>query len=146
MLLGALYGSRCQVLYIFVLNYLKQFVKTDTRHENLTIALKNDASRELLSLWVLKIPFLKENVKHLQIEIVKQTLSNLRSRNFAACLCYQQHCNVTVEITDTKCGLLSKHLFQRTQQQGGFNKPLRNDINLYKVCKFICINCINLYY
>ena len=30
------------------------------------------------------------------------------------------------EITDTKCGLLSKHLFQRTQQHGGLTKPLVN--------------------
>ena len=29
-----------------------------------------------------------------------------------------------LKITDVKCGLLSKHLFQRTEQHGGFTKPL----------------------
>ena len=38
-----------------------------------------------------------------------------------------QHCNVIVEITDIKCRLLSKHLFQGTQEHGGFTKPLGND-------------------
>ena len=29
-----------------------------------------------------------------------------------------EHCNVIVEITDLKYRLFSKHMFQRTQQQG----------------------------
>ena len=37
-----------------------------------------------------------------------------------------------VEITDIKCGFLSKHLFQRTQQHGSCKKPLGGIDNLYK--------------
>ena len=59
------------MLCVFVLTYLKQSVKTDTRHKNLTIALKKHASRELLSFRVLKIPFIKEDVEHPQTERVK---------------------------------------------------------------------------
>ena len=37
------------------------------------------------------------------------------------------NCNVIVEMTDIKCGLLSsKHLFQRMQQHGGYTKLLGN--------------------
>ena len=32
-----------------------------------------------------------------------------------------------------KCGLLSKHLFERTQQQSGCTKPLGNDKFVYKI-------------
>ena len=39
----------------------------------------------------------------------------------------QYHCNIIVEITIIKCGLLSKHLLQCTQQNGGCTKPLGND-------------------
>ena len=45
-----LHYSRSQVLCVFVLTYLKQFIKTDTRHKNLTIALKKHASTELLRI------------------------------------------------------------------------------------------------
>ena len=39
-----------------------------------------------------------------------------------------------MEITDTKCGLLLKHLLHRTQQHGGCTKPLADDIFVYKQC------------
>ena len=86
-----LHSSMCQVLCIFVLTYLtKQFVKTDTRHKNLTLALdKKDASREFSSFQVLMIQFIKENVEHSQNERVKKMLStNLRRRNFVVDLWY----------------------------------------------------------
>ena len=57
------------MLCVFVLTHLKQYVKADTRHKNLSIVLdKKYASRELLSFRVLKIPFTKENVEHSQTE------------------------------------------------------------------------------
>ena len=40
---------------------------------------------------------------------------------------YYHNCNITVEMKDIKCGLLSKHLFQRTQQHAGYTKPLDNN-------------------
>ena len=50
-----LHSSRCQVLCVFVLTHLKQYVKADTRHKNLSIVLdKKYASRELLGFRVLK--------------------------------------------------------------------------------------------
>ena len=50
-----------------------QFVKTDTRHKNLTIALnKKHTSTKLLSFRVLKITFIKKNVEHSQTEKVKK--------------------------------------------------------------------------
>ena len=38
-----------------------------------------------------------------------------------------------MKITDIKCGLFSKHLFQRRHQHGGFTKPLSNDKCVYKL-------------
>ena len=47
---------------------------------------------------------------------------------------YSKHCNVIGETTDIKCGLLSKQLFQRTQQFG-VTPNLWVTINLYtKYC------------
>ena len=43
-----------------------------------------------------------------------------------------------MEITDIKCGLLSKHLFQRTQQHGGCYK-IYVTISLYKTQCFQAI-------
>ena len=40
--------------------------------------------------------------------------------------------NVIVKITVMKCGLLSKHLIQRTEQHGSSKKPQGND-------KFTCL-------
>ena len=41
------------------------------------------------SVWVLKVPFIKGNVKHSKTEGVKKTLStNLRRRNFVVDLWY----------------------------------------------------------
>ena len=51
---------------------------------------------------------------------------------FGSRKCVVDH-NVIVEMTDVKCGLLSKHLFQRAQQHGGFTKPLGNNRFLWKV-------------
>ena len=117
------FSSKCQVLCVFVLTYLIQFVKTDARHKNLSIALnKKHTSSEF---WVLKIPFIKENIH--KLKKYKTLLTDLRSRNFVVNLWYQQHWSVTVEITDIKCGLLAEHLFQRRQQHGSFTIPLGND-------------------
>ena len=52
---------------------------------------------------------------------------HLRKRSFAVHLWYSLHCNVTVEITNIQCGLLSKHLFQRKQQYGSFRNDVGND-------------------
>ena len=47
-----------------------------SRHKRSSTALnKKHASRELLSFWVLKIPFTKENVEHSHTERVVKTLS-----------------------------------------------------------------------
>ena len=127
-----LQSSRCQLFYVFVLFYLKQFFKTDTHHKNVSIALNKSMPLEsfwaLKNFWLLKVPFIKENVEHSQTEGIKMLSTNIISRNllwtFGHC---KQHCSVIVEITDIKCGLLSKHLFQRTQHHGGFTKPLGND-------------------
>ena len=68
-----LHGSRCQVVYAFVLTYFKQSVKTDTRYKNLTITLnKKHACKELFSFPVLTIPFIKENVEDSQTERVEK--------------------------------------------------------------------------
>ena len=40
------HSNRCQVLCVFVLTYLKQFAKTDTRHKNLSIALNKNMPLE----------------------------------------------------------------------------------------------------
>ena len=41
-----LHSNSCQVLCVFVLTYLKQFAKTDTRHKNFSIALHKNLSLE----------------------------------------------------------------------------------------------------
>ena len=41
------------------------------------------------------------------------------------------------EITDIKCDLLSKNLFERTQQHGGCTKPLGNDRFVQKIISSI---------
>ena len=46
-----LQNNRCQVLCVFVLTYLKQFVKTDTRYKNLSIALEA-VVRRCSSKWI----------------------------------------------------------------------------------------------
>ena len=46
---GSLHSNRCQVLPVFFLTYLKQFVKTDTHHKNLSIALNKNMPYE--SFW-----------------------------------------------------------------------------------------------
>ena len=38
-----------------------------------------------------------------------------------------------MKITDIKCGLLPKHLFQRTQQHGGCIKPVGNNKFVQKI-------------
>ena len=50
-----------------------------------------------------------------QTEGVKNAINKFKKLDFW----HQQHFNVTVEITDIKCRLLSKYLFQRTLQHGG---------------------------
>ena len=40
----------------------------------------------------------------------------------------KHHRNIIVETMDIKYGLLSKHLFERTQQHGGGTKPLGKDL------------------
>ena len=57
---------------VFVLGYhfsLKQFVRKDTRHKNLIIAL-NNKNMPPGSFRVLKISFIKKSVEHLQNERV----------------------------------------------------------------------------
>ena len=57
---------------VFVLGYrfsLKQFVRKDTRHKNLIIAL-NNKNMPPGSFRVLKISFMKKSVEHLQNERV----------------------------------------------------------------------------
>ena len=81
------------------------------------------------SFWVLKIPITKKNVERSQIKEWKNTINkkSLTSTSFIFDLWYYQHCNITVEITDLKCDLLSKCLCKRTQQHGGNIKPLGNN-------------------
>ena len=57
----------------------------------------------------------------------KSSEEHSESRSFILDLWCQQYYNVIVEIMDIKCGLLSKHLSQRTQQHGDCTKPLGND-------------------
>ena len=69
--------SRCQVLCVFVLTYLKQYVKTYRVIKiSVQLLIKKHASRELLSFRVLKIPFIKKSVEHSQNERVKKTSSS----------------------------------------------------------------------
>ena len=56
-------------------------------------------------------------MEHSQTERVKTLSTNLRSRNFVVDI------SIIVGITNIKCGLLSKRLFQRAQH-GGFTKLL----------------------
>ena len=42
-------------------------------------------------------------------------------------LWYYKHCNAIAKITDIKCGLLSKHFFQRTQQHSALTKRMGKD-------------------
>ena len=94
---------------------------------------KKHASRELLSF---NNFIYKENCGTFRKwQSVKETLSandfflgNLRSKSFILKLCYQHHRNIILETTDIKYGLLSKHLFERTQQHGGCTKPQGNDL------------------
>ena len=115
---------------VFILTYdfsIKPFVRTDTLHKNLIIVLiKNMPSGRF---WVLQIPFIKKNVEHLQKRECKRNAinrwifwENLRSRSFIV------NFNIIVETTDIKLGLLSKHLFERTQQHGNCTKPLGSDL------------------
>ena len=74
----------------------------------------------------------------------------LRSRNCILDLWYLQHFNIYMEITNITCVLLSKHLFERTQNHYGFTIPLGKDKFMYKImssCKASmgasCINDIN---
>ena len=57
----------------------------------------------------------------------KFCLKHLRSRTFILDLWYWQHCYFIAEVTDIIYRLLSKHLFQRTQEHDGCTKPLGND-------------------
>ena len=52
---------------------------------------------------------------------------------------YQEHYGAIADITDIKCGFLSKDLLQRTQQRGGCTKHLRND-------KFVSKKMSSIYY
>ena len=95
----------------------------------LQLLIKKHASRELF-----KNSIYKENCRTFtNWESKRNAISksfyweSLRSRRVILNLWYQHHCNVVVEITDAKCGLLSKLLFQRTQQHGGCTKPLGKD-------------------
>ena len=57
-------------------------------------------------------------------------------------LWYQQDCNVIVEITDIKRGLLPKHVSQRTQQHGDYTNFVGNDKNnVFQLAS--CINYIH---
>ena len=81
-----LHSNRCQVLCAFVLTYLKQFVKTDTRQKNLSIFLNKNMPLE--GFWVLKVPFIKENVEHSNWKRKKTLSTYLRRRNFVVNLWY----------------------------------------------------------
>ena len=114
------------------LSLLTQFVRTDTRMTIISFNKKH-VSRELLSFK--KFIYKEKYGTFTKWDSVNETLSanllffdkNLRTRSFILNICYWHHGNIIVEITDIKCGLLSKHLFERTQQHGGCTMPLGNN-------------------
>ena len=61
-------------------------------------------------------------MEHSQAERVKNAINKVETWLWPLAALH-----VIVEITDINCGLLSKHLLQRTQQHGSFTKPLGND-------------------
>ena len=75
-----------------------------------------------------KIHSQAERIKNSYQEKILLRTFKKYSRSFILDLCgISSILNVIVEIMDVKYGLLSKHLFQRTQQHGGYTKPLGND-------------------
>ena len=99
---------------------------------NLSISLNQNMP--LWSFWVLKVPFIKGNVKHSKTEGGKKNAINKFKKKKLCCgPLVLAACNVTVEITDIQCGFLSKHLFQWTQHYGSFTKPVGNEICIKNV-------------
>ena len=66
-------------------------------------------------------------MEHSKTESVNNAVNRFRKYKFCCGTLVLAALHIIVEITDINCGLLSKHLFQRTQQHGGLNKPLGND-------------------
>ena len=81
-----LHSTRCKMFCAFVITSLKQFVKTDTRHKNVTISLNKNMSPDSFCIWVLKIPFIKKNVNDLQAEKVKKRYQQIQEVETLLCL------------------------------------------------------------
>ena len=66
---------------------------------------------------------LTENVKHSQTERVKKSTNKFCKEHLRSSFIFWIFgINVTVGITGKKCGIPPKHLFQRTQQDGGYTQ------------------------
>ena len=112
-------------LIIFQLNNLREQIHVIKTW--LQFLIKKHVSREFLSF---KSFICKEKCRTFaKWEWKRNAISkyffweNLRSRSFIL----NFGISIIVEIKDIKCEVLSKHLFQRTLQHGGFTKTLGND-------------------